>query len=39
MLAQLAWLTIAGGIFEFAILALWLAPKPHATQEKVELYG
>jgi cytochrome c oxidase subunit I len=39
MLAQLAWLMIVGGICEFAILALWLAPKPHAAQEKVELYG
>jgi cytochrome c oxidase subunit 1/cytochrome c oxidase subunit I+III len=39
MLAKIAWLMIAGGIFEFAILALWLTPKPHPAQEKVELYG
>ena len=38
MLALSVWLIVLGGICEIVILAVWLAPKPHEAEERVELY-
>lgn len=38
LLVQIVWLAALSAVCEFVVLALWLAPKPHAPMEKVELY-
>jgi cytochrome c oxidase subunit 1/cytochrome c oxidase subunit I+III len=32
------WLMVLGAVCEIVILALWLTPKPHAAEERVEVY-
>jgi len=38
MLALSLWLIVLGGICEIVTLAVWLTPKPHEAEERVELY-
>jgi cytochrome c oxidase subunit 1/cytochrome c oxidase subunit I+III len=38
MLGQVIWLMVLGAVCEIVILALWLTPKPHAAEERVEVY-
>jgi heme/copper-type cytochrome/quinol oxidase subunit 1 len=38
MLGQMIWLMVLGAVCEIVILALWLTPKPHAAEERVEVY-
>src|SRR5665213_2337818 len=36
-LGQFIWVAVAAGVADFAILAMWLAPQPHAASEEVDV--
>lgn len=38
LLTKITYLMVLGGMLEVLILAIWLAPKPHPSEERVELY-
>jgi len=39
LLGQFIWVAAAAGVADFAILAMWLAPQPHAASEEVDVHG